>query len=103
MSFKSQSRQLKDSSKKVSCYAAFTSNQMKVLNAETPKGQPHQKVNQLLKMIAEKWGKMTEEERVAATEEDLVALTIIMNANREAVVMAGCPCKKCSNARDGHE
>ncbi|KAE9406009.1 hypothetical protein BT96DRAFT_987981 [Gymnopus androsaceus JB14] len=69
-----QSRRLKDSSKKVSRYAAFVSAQMKILNAETPEGQPRQKVNELSKRIADQWGKMTEEEKVAATEEGLTAL-----------------------------
>ncbi|KAF8825726.1 hypothetical protein HHX47_DHR6000278 [Lentinula edodes] len=69
-----QSQRLKDSSKDISRYSAFTSLQMRTLNANTPEGQPRQKVNQLSHIIAEKWRGMTEEERVAATEDKIVAL-----------------------------
>ncbi|KAJ3864419.1 hypothetical protein EV359DRAFT_41114 [Lentinula novae-zelandiae] len=69
-----QSQRLKDSSKDISRYSAFTSLQMRALNANTPEGQPRQKVNQLSHIIAEKWRGMTEEERVAAMEDEIVAL-----------------------------
>ncbi|KAJ3804139.1 hypothetical protein F5876DRAFT_83695 [Lentinula aff. lateritia] len=69
-----QSQRLKDSSKDISCYSAFTSLQMQILNANTPEGQPRQKVNQLSHIIAEKWRGMTEEERVAAMEDEIVVL-----------------------------
>ncbi|KAE9390003.1 hypothetical protein BT96DRAFT_1002728 [Gymnopus androsaceus JB14] len=69
-----QLRRLKDSSRKVSRYAAFTSSQMRILNAEIPEGQPRQKVNKVSKIIADRWKGMTEEERVAATEEEMAAI-----------------------------
>ncbi|KAJ3925962.1 MAG: hypothetical protein NXY57DRAFT_906391 [Lentinula lateritia] len=69
-----QSQRLKDSSKEVSRYAAFTSLQMRILNANIPEGQPRQKANQLVPVIAEKWREMTEEERVAATEDEVTAM-----------------------------
>lgn len=87
-----QTKRLKDSSKEISRYAAFTSSQMKILNAgtpsnclsivyvlrykktATPEGQPRQKVGQLSSIIAEKWRGMTEEEKVAATEGDMASL-----------------------------
>ncbi|KAJ4492275.1 hypothetical protein C8R41DRAFT_737490, partial [Lentinula lateritia] len=60
--------------KEVSRYAAFTSLQMRILNANIPEGQPCQKANQLVPVIAEKWREMTEEERVAATEDEVTAM-----------------------------
>ncbi|KAJ3912162.1 hypothetical protein F5877DRAFT_85110 [Lentinula edodes] len=69
-----QSQRLKESSKDVSRYAAFTSAQMQILNANTPEGQPRRKVHQCSKIIAEKWRAMSDEERVAATEGEVVAL-----------------------------
>ncbi|KAJ3871364.1 hypothetical protein F5051DRAFT_446296 [Lentinula edodes] len=69
-----QSQRLKDSSKDISRYSVFTSLQMQILNANTPEGQPRQKVNQLSHIIAEKWRGMTEEERVAVTEDEIVVL-----------------------------
>ncbi|KAJ3845671.1 hypothetical protein EV368DRAFT_90308, partial [Lentinula lateritia] len=69
-----QSQQLKESSKDISCDAAFTSAQMQILNANTPEGQPHQKVHQCSKIIAEKWRAMSDEERVVATKREVVAL-----------------------------
>ncbi|KAJ4463551.1 hypothetical protein C8J55DRAFT_443785, partial [Lentinula edodes] len=60
--------------KDISRYSAFTSLQMQILNANTPEGQPRQKVNQLSHIIAGKWRGMTEEERVAVTEDEIVVL-----------------------------
>ncbi|KAJ4488824.1 hypothetical protein C8J55DRAFT_423108, partial [Lentinula edodes] len=60
--------------KDVSRYGAFTSAQMQILNANTPEGQPRQKVHQCSKIIAEKWWAMSDKERVAATEGEVVAL-----------------------------
>ncbi|KAJ3870989.1 hypothetical protein F5051DRAFT_446816 [Lentinula edodes] len=70
-----QSQWLKDSSKEVSHYAAFMSLQMHIFNANIPEGQPRQKANQLAPVIiAEKWREMTEEERAAATEDEVTTM-----------------------------
>ncbi|KAE9404796.1 hypothetical protein BT96DRAFT_935467 [Gymnopus androsaceus JB14] len=69
-----QSERLQASTKNVGRYNAFVSLQSKLMNAEVPEGQPRQKVNELSKKIAKMWEVMSEEEKDAATREELAHL-----------------------------
>jgi len=95
-----QSQRLQSATKNVGKYNAFVSLECKRLNAgkltcatvfvllilklstEIPEGQPRQKVNELAKKIGAKWSAMSDEEKIAATTEELAHLRE-RRANRE--------------------
>ncbi|KAE9403527.1 hypothetical protein BT96DRAFT_990188 [Gymnopus androsaceus JB14] len=79
-----QSERLQVSTKNVGRYNTFVSLQSKLMNAEIPEGQPRQKVDELSKKISKMWEVMSEEEKDAATREELAHLCDCQ-ANKERV------------------
>ncbi|KAJ3841380.1 hypothetical protein F5878DRAFT_669753 [Lentinula raphanica] len=69
-----QSQRLKDSSKELSLYSAFTSAEMDAVNSKIPEGQDKKKVHEMSKAIADKWAGMSKDEQVAASKDQLAVL-----------------------------
>ncbi|KAE9401741.1 hypothetical protein BT96DRAFT_991898 [Gymnopus androsaceus JB14] len=69
-----QSHRLRTATKDVGRYHAFVSMQSKIMNAETPEGEPKKKVNKLSKEILKKWKTMLDEEKNSLTKDILVEL-----------------------------
>ncbi|KAJ3715188.1 hypothetical protein C8R42DRAFT_726119 [Lentinula raphanica] len=69
-----QSQRLKDSSKELSLYSAFTSAEMEAVNSKIPEGQDKKKVHEMSKAIADKWAGMSKDEQVAASKDQLAVL-----------------------------
>ncbi|KAJ3969834.1 hypothetical protein EV361DRAFT_951116 [Lentinula raphanica] len=69
-----QSQRLKDSSKEISLYSAFTSAEMDSINSKIPQGQDKKKVHQMSATIAKKWAGMSKDEQVAASKDQLAVL-----------------------------
>ncbi|KAJ3757665.1 hypothetical protein EV360DRAFT_83786 [Lentinula raphanica] len=69
-----QSQRLKDSSKELSLYAAFTSAEMHTINSKVPEGEDKKKVHEMSGTIAKKWAGLSKEEQVAASKDQLAVL-----------------------------